>query len=302
MKKVFSLFISLLIVLSVCSISVAAADCRHNGVVIIDRQIEPTCNSTGVGIGYCGICQKDVHVSIPKTDHQWIWTVTKEATLYSTGLKDGKCANYDNCKAIRTNVEIPKLACATHSVTGWDKSVNWTTVDGKEATCTEPGLEEAYCSGCKMYITREIPVKDHSIRVREKKEPTCLENGSEKDVYCVTCRTYLVVPKAIPATGHKYYLIVDVKEPTCTEKGQGHTYCLNGDCDYAKITDVAMIDHVDADNDKFCDECNVRICKCICHKDNFISRFIRKLNTLLNKLLNGGEQVFSCCKCMEPLA
>ena len=300
MKKLLSVMLSLLMVLSVFSFSAFAADtCNHSNLMGGVTEKEPTCVTTGVKKVWCGTCQTYVYLVIPTVGHTWVWTVTKQPTLNSTGLKNGICSV---CKKTQNGVVMPKLECSVHSADSWEKSVQWTVI--AEPTCTSTGKKQARCTGCNKNITREIPKKEHDAVVFSGKAATCEEYGKTDAIYCFSCRTYLVAHDPIPLTGHNMVLrhgMYDV-DPTCTEKGSGTMICLNDGCDHTEQIEVKTIPHEDYNNDLFCDMCEARICKCICHKDNFIARFVRKLNTLLNKLLNDGEMIFSCCECMEPLA
>ena len=301
MKKFLSLFLSLLMILSVWSVSASAADCKHDEILGGIIEVQPTCNSTGVRKVYCGICQKYVYVSVPTVEHTWVWTIRPgyEPTVHTTGIKDGVCSV---CGRTQNGVTVPKLECSVHGAADWESKVSWTVT--VESTCTSTGKKQAWCEGCKLYINREIPKKAHNTVVYPREEATCESNGHTESLYCRSCRSYIEYHSILPATGHNLVLrhgMYDV-DPTCTEKGSATLVCLNGDCEYTETIEVNMLPHADSDGDYFCDMCEARICKCICHKGNFISNFIRKINTLLNKLLNNGEMIFSCCECMEPLA
>lgn len=296
MKKVLSVVLSLLMILSVFSISVSAAQCDHNSLIGGIIEVQPTCNSTGIRKAFCGVCQEYVYLPVATVEHTWVWTVTKAPTINTTGLKNGVCSV---CKKTNNGVVMPKLDCGVHSVFGWEKNVTWTVIT--DSTCTSIGKKQAWCSGCQKYIVRDIPMKDHMTKTYAHQDANCTEYGLTESVYCNTCRSYIVPAQIIPATGHNMFMPVADKEPTCTEEGKGTKICLNGDCDYTEEIVIEKLPHVDDDGDYFCDFCEVRICKCICHQDNIISRFVRIINTLLNKLLNDGEMKFSCCECMEPL-
>lgn len=297
MKKFLALILSLLMVLSVFTVSAFAAECDHNSLEGGTVVKEPTCNSTGIRSVYCDTCGQYIYFNIEPINHSWKWTVTKAPTLNTTGLKDGVCLS---CGKSQTNVVVPKLECSVHSADlTWEEKADWEIVF--DSTCLETGKKQAWCTGCNKYIIKEIPKKDHYLTVYPQIDANCEDYGVTESVYCLSCRDYVVEPKIIPATGHVFFVLVDELDPTCTEVGKGHTYCANEGCDYVAETEIPKIDHDDADRDEFCDMCSTRICRCICHMDHFIARFIRKLNTLLNKLLNGGEMVFCCCECMEPL-
>lgn len=300
MKKLLSVMLSLLMILSVLSFGAFAADCDHSSLVSGIVEKEPTCVTTGVKKAWCGVCQSYVYLTIPVTEHSWEWTIRKgyEPTLYKTGLKDGVCTV---CKKTQTGVVVPKLECSVHSVDSFEKTAEWTVIT--EPTCVSVGKKQAWCSGCEKFIVRDIPMNDHSPVTIKGVEPTCEEYGTVEGLYCYVCETYLVHPEKIRPLGHKMVLrhgMYDI-EPTCTEKGKGTMICLNDGCEYTETIEVNTISHVDSDGDQFCDMCEGRICKCICHKDSFISRFIRKLNTLLQKLLKSEDIPFRCCECMEPL-
>lgn len=82
----------------------------------------------------------------------------------------------------------------------------------KQATCTEDGLQERYCS-CGEKQSTTVVATGHTVSNWEViKYATCFEDG--KAIGICTCGEH--VQKILPQ-GHKYN--VDVVQPTCTEQG-----------------------------------------------------------------------------------
>lgn len=172
----------------------------------------------------------------------------------------------------------------------------WETVQA--ATCTQLGKEQAWCATCGKYVVRNTGVVGHKQTVLAKVPATCTERGKEEGRYCILCNQVTVAQKIIAPLGHVYYTIPDIEAPTCNSTGKGHTYCSREGCTFSEVVDVDRLDHVDENGDAICDVCEGTVCRCFCHKDTFIARFVRWLNTNLSKLL---KKDFRCCDCMQPL-
>lgn len=297
-KKILALILAVITIITSGVFTAFATDCDHSalvnetGVIVV----KPTCHSTGSRRVHCSICDKDVFFEIEMTEHQWVWTYNPYPTLTTTGLKNGRCSV---CGETIENVEVPKLECGEHNSDLWASSVKWEII--YDSTCLEIGKEQAWCNTCDKYIVRDIPLKEHYKTVFPQINPTCEIAGCTESVYCYNCHTYVVAPVKIPAIGHSLYEDADIEAPTCEKEGKGHIYCAHDGCDFEEKVDIAKLPHTDNDNNGFCDICEARLCKCLCHQNNFIGRFIRILNTVLNKLIHDGEMVFRCCECMEPL-
>lgn len=138
----------------------------------------------------------------------------------------------------------------------------WVTV--KEATCTEKGEIERYCTSCLEKESRTLGTIAHTpgeIISCKKGQPcsvcgkilrqpsdhqygefvinqpfTCTENGEKKQT-CTVCGD--TVYQTVLATGHKYGDYVTVKEATCAEPGLRERACACGE----KISETVVVSH-----------------------------------------------------------
>lgn len=90
----------------------------------------------------------------------------------------------------------------------------WTVY--KEATCTDDGIEDRYCS-CNARETRPIPAKGHNVVVIVGIEPTCLTSGSSEGRYCCDCGKIFEPQVTIPAIDHSYDNDFDLTCNNCYE-------------------------------------------------------------------------------------
>ena len=81
--------------------------------------------------------------------------------------------------------------------------------------------------------------------------PTCMDDGYTTHA-CTLCR-YGYSDEIVPALGHDYQHH-DAKAPTCEAPGWD-AYDTCSRCDYTTYSELATVDHDDADNDGKCDMC-----------------------------------------------
>jgi len=179
-----------------------------NGVVTKD----PTCTETGVKTYTCGNCGDTKTESIDAQGHAEEEIPAVEATCESTGLTDGvKCSA---CGEILTaQEEIP--------ATGHDHDDGVVT---KEPTCTEAGVKIFTCA-CGDTYTEEIAALGHTEEIIEGKDATCEEPGLTDGVKCSACGEILTAQEEIPALDHSYDDGVETTAPTCTEAGEKTFTC-----------------------------------------------------------------------------
>lgn len=299
MKKTLSLVLSLLLVFSVFSFACFAKDCNHNYVQTV--VVEATCHSTGSKgpkCTKCGDIKYNELVDIPTlahtvSDKDKDWTVSKKPTYETEGERWTVCT-VEGCNAIVTET-IPVLSSTC------DKHVFGEPILVEKATCTSKSRYEVVCTKCGTHKNRYGDMLAHDERVVKGYAATCEEDGLTDGKICFVCHQWIQEQKRIESKGHLFYTIPDVSYPTCIDKGVGHRFCEN--CDYNKyVDDIATIAHSDNDKDGLCDFCGDSMkaneCNCLCHKNTFISRFIRYLNTLFSNLF---DKDFRCCDCMELL-
>ena len=297
-KKIISLALCIMMILSAVIMPSSAADaetCDHDYVEQV--LIKPTCVSTGSKGPKCTKCG-DIKVAelvdIPRLEHDWKETSRIEATYESTGVSYLKCSSCGK----EDTVVIPAKTCDVHCTAEWEAQQEWTCF--VEPTCTEVGKEQAWCDVCQRYAVRDIPANGHDERELAAVAATCTEYGKTAGECCYICHVTTEPQQWVEPLGHMYYTIEDVQTATCEVKGIGHTYCSREGCDYCERIELPKLSHTDANTDGFCDVCSTRMCQCFCHKDGFLSLFVRFFNTLLNNLIHDGEKVFCCCECMEP--
>lgn len=90
---------------------------------------------------------------------------------------------------------------------GHDCAANATVVEGKAATCTEPGLTDgAVCSICGETITKQdvIPALGHTEQTVPGKAATCTETGLTDGVVCSVCGQTITAQEEIPVIAHDY--------------------------------------------------------------------------------------------------
>ena len=185
---------------------------------------EATCTEDGSKEKVCADCGEKVTENIPATGHTWNeeYTVDKEATCAEEGSESIHCSV---CEAI-DETTVREIPCEEHDFRDWN------TV--KEPTCTEDGLQEAYCYYYGIYPghsdikdTEVIPATGHiwDEDYTVDKEATCAEEGSES-IHCSVCgeidaNTVRSIP--VKHTWEKRRSVD--KEPTFEEDGIDSIHC-----------------------------------------------------------------------------
>ena len=224
--------------------------CDHNyGAMPTETVKEATCSEEGEELWTCLECGKEKTVALEKIAHNFTaqggWTKqTKAPTCHEEGEKQSRCGV---CKTI-----------VTESIEKFPHSVK--EMDGQAPTCTVAGYTEySYCSVCNDFITPKvtIPALGHDVKVIKGQEATCTSSGLTDGKFCnrVECGEVLTEQKEIPALGHKIEYLEPI-EATCEETGLTAGYaCSRCDTVYVEQTEIPLKDHVDEDEDLFCDEC-----------------------------------------------
>ncbi|MBQ8029316.1 MAG: hypothetical protein IJ262_07940 [Clostridia bacterium] len=158
------------------------------------------------------------YITIPKGGHVWDnGTVTETATCSKEGIKVYTCTNHDDC-GVTLEVTVP---VAQHTVAQREN----------EATCTDKGSVEAYCSVCgKTFSTEEIPVVPHTLDNGTAVAPTCTTSGyTTYECTADGCTfTYNEYDASKPATGHDYEAEETIA-PDCTTEGLMTYTCACGE-------------------------------------------------------------------------
>ena len=168
------------------------------------------------------------------------WTITKEATCTTAGIKKHTCTT---CGYSETT-SIPIIA---HTYGDWKSNAtshwkececgnkkyaanhvygNWTTT--KEATCTSSGTKKHTCTACGYSETETLPKLDHAYGGWKS-------NGTSHWKECTACGN-----KA-DASNHVYGNWTTTKGATCTSSGTKKHTCTT--CGYSETASIPMKDH-----------------------------------------------------------
>ncbi len=151
----------------------------HNEV--IDNQVEPTCEKTGLSEGsHCSECGI-VFVSqtiLPKKPHIYDSRITKQPTCSKEGERTYTC----ECGKSFTLV-IPET-----------KMHEYVIDEGTFATCTQTGISRGtHCSICNEVLVKQeiLPALGHSKTTINFKKATYFESGYSGDIVCSVCNVQI---------------------------------------------------------------------------------------------------------------
>ena len=250
-----------------------------------------SCDAAGSKSYHCALCDaknEDSVVEIAKREHNLVDTTEeKAATCTEDGVMNQKCNHtgsdeYEACTYTTTRV----IKAKGHTLT---------QVAAQAPTCEGIGWE-AYekCSVCDYTTYKEIAKLGHDWSVtytwtEDNASCTatrvCANDAKHNLTETVTAASAVKIPATctekgtttytatfsvdwakeqskdvvdIAALGHDYEG-VETKAPTCTEKGV-MTYTCKNDASHTYDEDIAALNHIDADNNGYCDRCNALIC------------------------------------------
>ena len=170
-------------------------------------------------------------------------------TCTQTGLTEGQhCSRCDDMTIIQE-----KVPATNHKDT-------LVKVDAKAATCTEAGWEAyEYCTACDYTTYEEIPALKHSFTKYEVTEEAECGKAGKEVAYCDHgCQT--TDEREIPALEHIFLDYTSNGDATCTADGTKTAECVNGCGATDTVADEGtMLDHVDEDGDKLCDDCGEEV-------------------------------------------
>ena len=233
-----------------------------------------TCTEPGIRLYTCKDNDDSYEEEIPATGHQHSeLRNVKVATCAQEGYTGDTY-----CKDCNTKLATGKsIAKKDHT---WDAGKITTA-----ATCSGKGIKTYTCIGCNATRTEEIPATGHQhTELRNVKAATCAQEGYTGDTYCKDCNTKLATGKSIakkdhtwdsgkvttiatcsgkgiktytctgcnatrteeiPATGHQYTELRNVKAATCVQEGYtGDTYCKDCDTKLASGKVLPKTDHI----------------------------------------------------------
>ena len=177
---------------------------------------EATCTEDGHTDGeVCSVCGKKTYTVIPAFGHDTETVQGYAATCTENGLTDGiecmRCGEW-----IQAQQTIQKTGHHWETYNGNDVEAG-----NHAATCTEPGLENQYCTNCgdRRSVTSD-PLGHVKVVDVEAKDAKCFEDGCTEGWHCSRAGcNYRVESQTINMIGSHSYVARDAKEPTCTEGG-----------------------------------------------------------------------------------
>lgn len=231
---------------------------------------------------------------------------TREVSFRNLALEAGK----EYSGSIPTALRIPNEQYALTTNEGavncdYDSSAacadgshrygNWSTV--QTATCSIQGYRERNCSECGKIDQMVIDYRPNvhiNKEIRNATAATCTTSGYSGDEYCLDCDSLIATGVTVPATGkHTAGEPVEqvLKTASCTQTGSKTVTITCSVCNTVlseTTEEIAMTDHIDADNDGICDVCQQTlsgedsgipndVCK-YCnqvHPNDFVGRFIK---------------------------
>ena len=187
-----------------------------------EKYADATCESPAIYWCYCPNCGEGYYAEVGESLGGHVWdmengVITKAVTCTEDGMISFPCINPNNPDCKETLDEI--IVAPGHTEV---------TLEGKDATCLEPGYTAGtYCSVCGEILDglEEIPQLEHTVVSFPGREATCTEPGLTAGTYCSECMSILEGLEEIPATGHTP---VELEEVAATCAGPGHTagsYC-----------------------------------------------------------------------------
>ena len=99
----------------------------------------------------------------------------------------------------------------------------------KEATCTDTGVNERYCS-CGEKQTQTISAYKHNEITDLAITPTCTSDGKTEGKHCDRCNAILIASTTIKSTGHQYNNGEIITKATCNQSGTKKFTCLVENC------------------------------------------------------------------------
>lgn len=160
-------------------------------------------------------------------------------------------------------------------------------------TCTEQGYTTYTCECDDSYIDDYTDATGHNYESKVI-EPSCTNVGYTAFT-CACGDNYF--KDLINATGHTPADAVEENyvAPTCENAGSKDlvVYCSVCDEEISRKTErIEILDHIDEDNDGYCDDCDEQICDHRCHKSG-IAGFIWKILRFVNSIFGTNKY----CEC-----
>ena len=238
MKKIISILVAVVIILSVSTISVSAwAATPTAGKISISRKInlkqfhfihimrvverkEATCKSNGYIKYKCYKCNRTTKTILKAKPHKIVVDSAVPATCTDSGLTKGS-----HCSVCGKIIKKQNILTPLGHKTVVDKEV--------PATCTDSGLTRgSHCSVCGTVIEEQKSVAPlgHEIVIDEAIERTCFTDGLSEGTHCSRCGEILKAQNVLKARGQHGLCYYNVITPaTIDNDGEYQKVCV--DCD-----------------------------------------------------------------------
>ena len=249
----------------------------------VDKK-EATCEDIGWdAYEYCTVCDYTTYAEIPANGHSYgTWIDEIPATCIEKGTlghyECSECGKFFDAE----KKELDSLVIAINS----NNHAGTTSLKGDfDSTCTKPGYTGDMVWSCCNVIDTEgtaIAPKGHSFG-----KWTSNDNGTHTRV-CTVCTDENGRTETADCTYGEW---VETKAPTCTAKGEKEHTCK--DCSYVEKADVNALNHIDEDNNGYCDRetCKELICDHV-GQDTVLKDY--KEETCLEDGYSGDKH---CAKC-----
>lgn len=183
---------------------------EHNYIPTVSK--EATCSETGT-MTYSCTCGKSYTENIKKTEHKYMPGAVEMGTCVKKRTENFTCS----------------ICGDSYKVEGeYGDHLYFPDAEAsRDATCNDFGKKVKVCNECGDVVEEVLPMVDHSDTVETViTEATCTENG-KKHLVCSVCGKVMKV-EVIPFTGHiKTETSEVVTEPTFTSKGLEYYKCIN---------------------------------------------------------------------------
>ena len=114
--------------------------------------------------------------------------------------------------------------------------------------------------GVESEVTVNIGCEHKHIRVDEKVNPTCISDGWEAGVYCLTCEQYVDGHGALPKSNE--YCKDENRDHNCDICGATISECTDSTDHLCDICGKTVSTCTDANKDHLCDTCSVKLSDC----------------------------------------
>ena len=213
--------------------------------------VSPTCTEPGSKNRACSVCGHTETAEIPAVGHKYVLVEERPATCAENGKKIFECSvchdikeeitednlNHDFGEALPCEEGVVCVKCGVAMPT----APHTCATRGKEATCTESGYTETYCTVCEKVIGErtESAALGHDFGEWETDiAATCVAEGVEKRV-CIRCGAEETRNTAVAE--HNFSEWVITRAPTCTEPGVQTRVCAS--CGISETRAIPVTEH-----------------------------------------------------------